>query len=271
MVSPLVGEWIHAIFFMLLGILAFFVGRRVSGLPTGLRRGVLVFVMAVQMIAIASYFGLLPASVRYAFDSAGGVMEIAGCAAVLIFGSAHKKLSKIVLALAVFSLLAVVFVFASIPLYWHYFDEGAQSNYPNVEGLILQRTEMTCAPAAGAMLLHLYGFRASEGRVAELAKTDFRGTDQYMLTEALNSVLKGSDLKAQTSRMDIEQAEELKLPFVAFIKLPDRGLHAVLVNSIQSDVLFISDPMYGIKTLIPREEFVKMWKHNAVWIEMTDQ
>lgn len=265
-VSPLLSEWLHALLFPIAGVLLFLLGRRIAGLPSRPRKTISISVVAVQLIAIVAYFNLLPMFFRSALDWAGGVMEIAGCASLLIFGVAHEKLAKGVLAMAVTFLLAVVTVFASIPLYWHYLAQNAIANVPDEDGLLVQSTHVTCAPASGAMLLHAYGIKASEGLVAERAGTDMRGTDQYMLMSALNSIVGEHGMKAMTGFVDLEEAAKLGRPFVACIDLPKLGLHDVVVNAVKSDGVLISDPMYGMKELIPTADFLKMWRHNIVWL-----
>jgi ABC-type bacteriocin/lantibiotic exporter with double-glycine peptidase domain len=153
------------------------------------------------------------------------------------------------------------------PLYLHYFDRRLYSNYADKDGFIQQTTGFTCAAASASMLLKHYGFRASEGLIAEEAGTNpLTGTNEFSLARALDNVIASHGYKAAAGCLTYHQAVEMHSPFEAYIVRPPIGGHAILVTSLGLDGVAISDPLIMGSDKMTVAEFKNQWTGTAIWI-----
>jgi ABC-type bacteriocin/lantibiotic exporter with double-glycine peptidase domain len=116
------------------------------------------------------------------------------------------------------------------------------------------------------MLLDRYGFKVSEGFLAERSGTDLTGTDDLSLARALDSIIADHGLRASVGSLTYRQAAGLGRPFIAAVVLPELGPHSVEVTSIGSRGVTIADPMSGGEDQLSTSEFKRAWTGTAVWI-----
>ncbi len=119
------------------------------------------------------------------------------------------------------------------------------------------------------MLLHRHGIRISEGELAQLANTTpLQGTPPYALARAVGRVASLHGLRSQIRRIDYASAVRLEQPFVAFVRRPGVGGHAVCVLKAESAKVWVIDPLSGTEETIAREVFAAEWDPTVIWVGM---
>jgi ABC-type bacteriocin/lantibiotic exporter with double-glycine peptidase domain len=122
--------------------------------------------------------------------------------------------------------------------------------------------------AAAAMLLHRYGLRVSEGTLAELAGTNpLIGTDEYALARAVERAAQNKGLRGSAARLDYEAARRLNAPFVAYVRRPGVGGHAIFIEMVEPAAVQTADPLSGTAEKMNRAAFAEEWSGVAVWLE----
>lgn len=265
-ISPICSEWLRALIMPVVGVSMLYLGRRISGLPDRLKNGLSLVVIALALISVAAYYRPLWFILRPTVEWAGGPAVVTGCALLLLVGVAGAAKRSGVLNIVVCTVFVIIQGTACVPLYWHYLAREAYANYPDKDGLIHQTTGVTCVPASASMLLNRYGFRMSEGFIAERSGTDLTGTDDFTLAQTLNRMIAVRGLRANIGNLSYEQAAGLHRPLIVAIILPVIGPHSVMVNSIGSHGVNISDPMSGGQEDLSVSEFKNAWAGKAVWI-----
>jgi hypothetical protein len=206
------------------------------------------------------------------FSPLGGAPVVACWGALAVFGTVWGRkrvsVSRPTLALAVAFPCLILGILAFRPFYWRYFGAALRKNFPDTRGVLQQSVGITCGPSSAAMLLSCYGIRASEGIMAELARTNpIFGTNIYALGAAVDEVAHSYRRRAHAEALTMDRAARLHRPFVAFIDRPGIGGHAILVQRITSDAVWVVDPLEGAEDKLSRPAFEEQWRGEAVWLE----
>lgn len=129
-------------------------------------------------------------------------------------------------------------------LAWH----GAR--WLESSGVIRQRTEVDCGPAALANLLLLSRRRVPPiDSIATLARTTSSGTTSGNLAAAADAL----GIPVDLTRIDPKRVSGVPTPFIAWI----HGHFVVLAARLNSDVVVI-DPMFG-RYLYPIDRLARDW------------
>ncbi|HEY3298407.1 MAG TPA: cysteine peptidase family C39 domain-containing protein [Armatimonadota bacterium] len=266
-ISPLCGEWLRALAMPGAGLAMFVLGKRISLLSDRLCNAVSIFCGVVAIAGVSTHYEPMRSLLGATAERLGGEAAVTGYALLFLVGIAYGRKVTGVLNIAIGLAFAIILVFSSFPLYWHYFGNKAYSNFASNDGCIQQTTGFTCGAAAGTVLLKHYGYRVSEGLVAERAGTNIiSGTNEYSLARTFESVTAPDGLRASAGHLDYDQAVGLRRPFVAYIVLPTIGGHAVVVKSLEKDAAVVSDPLSGSIDRMSISEFKTEWKGTAIWI-----
>jgi hypothetical protein len=154
---------------------------------------------------------------------------------------------------------------------WRLFGRKMRANLPDARGRLQQSTGITCGPAAATMLLHHHGIRISEGELAEQANTSpITGTDPYALARAIDRVGSRHGVRGRVRRVDYPQAMELGAPFVALVRRPGVGGHAVYVERVSRAEVAVIDPLSGMPERESRQQFLEEWDPVIVWAVRED-
>jgi predicted double-glycine peptidase len=273
-IPSVLSEWLQAVCMLGAGVLALFLGQRIPARSFRLGKGrpvpamipaiVAVFLMLVA--AVAAHYQPFRAFLGRPAEHIGEATI--GCYALLVLvGIARTRVRSGILGIAICLALVIISLFALCPLYWHYFGRSLYANYPNRNGCIRQTTGFTCGAAAASMLLQQYGFRISEGILAERAGTNvLTGTNEFSLARTLNGIVKSSGFKANAGHLSYRQVRALERPFVAYINIPNFGGHAIMVKSMHPDKVQVSDPLTCESSSMPVAEFKEKWLGTAIWL-----
>jgi hypothetical protein len=268
---PLWSEWIRLLVTLLAGILSFRLGM--AAWARSQKTGTVTATTSVVLAAVV-------ASVHYPpmrdlagslLSRMGGESTLACLFLLLLLGVAWKAgrryAGRPLLIIAAGLAFTVLLVTVSAPLAWRCFGQRLQANYPDASGMIQQKTGMTCAPASAAMLLHRYKVRVSEGQMAEGAGTNpLIGTDEFALARAMERVAAARNLRATARRLHYEAARQLACPFVAYVRRPGIGGHAILVIEADPTSVTTADPLFGTTEKMTRTAFEEEWSGVAIWL-----
>lgn len=126
------------------------------------------------------------------------------------------------------------------------------------DGLCLQTSGYSCAPAAAAMYLDRLGVPATEEEMASLCVTRRDGTTDAGIARGLRRKLPGRDVRVEALRY-----EDLRAPALVSILLPGRIGHAVLVERIDSESVTLADPGHG-RWRTSRADFEARWQGSSI-------
>lgn len=265
--SPLTYDYLRGLGMAGAGILMLLLGLRISKCSDRVFNIVSVMAGFVAVLAAVTHFQPVRAWLGNTFDLAGGEGVVAGYALLMLVGAARARTRRAMFVIAASLAFVVILPFAFSSLYWRLFGVEVYYNFPDKDGCIQQTTGITCAPASASMLLQKYGIQVSEGVLAEKAGTNLvGGTSEFALAGVLSSVVSKKGYRADAGYMNYQQARDLGSPFIAYVRLPNIGGHAVLVTSMKSDSVSIIDPLTASPEKISAEEFRDEWTGTAIWI-----
>lgn len=268
--SSLWAEGLRPTVILSAGVLSLLIGRAAANRSPKSARIFSTFAALIAILAAADHYAPTRRYLGAALSSLGGEGIVAGVAMLFLVGVASapgKRYVRRWLAVvgAAFAFL-VLLVFSAAPLYWRWFGHTLHSNFPDADGKLQQTTGITCAPASAAMLLHQHGLRVSEGEVAEAAGSNpLIGTDEFALAAALERATHGS-LRGRAAFLDYTAALRLRLPFVAYVRRPGVGGHAILVTSLEATTAHTVDPLTGAAESSTLGEFEAEWTGIAIWL-----
>lgn len=142
-------------------------------------------------------------------------------------------------------------------------------NFPDGNGLLLQSTDYTCGAAGAAMLLHLFGVKASEGEMAQLCGTTaVTGTDEFCVRRGLRKKLRDQGRDVVIEELDYDELLRTPMPYMAVVSFGYLLDHWVLVTSFDEGRFVVKDPLGGEKTFTEKE-FLGRWKRVIVRVVET--
>lgn len=110
-----------------------------------------------------------------------------------------------------------------------------------------------CGPTCLRMIAKHYGRLISLAEIRELSETTRAGSNLMKLSDAAEAI----GFKSIGAKLDYRQLEEVPLPCIVHWNKS----HFVVVYKIKKEVVFISDPSYGLITYT-KEEFLPRWIGN---------
>lgn len=149
------------------------------------------------------------------------------------------------------------------------FDPREVTGQVGPNGVCIQTTDYTCGAAAAAMLLHAHGVPASEAEMALICRTNaFTGTDVYAVAVGLRQKLAGSDREVRVVGADWAALAARRGPSLATIRFGLLVDHWVMIQELRGDAAVVLDPTRESARIIPREEFLSIWRG---WLVTADR
>jgi predicted double-glycine peptidase len=134
-------------------------------------------------------------------------------------------------------------------------------------GVCLQSSSYSCAPASAAMFLHLYGVTATENEMARLCVTRSGSTVTSGTSES--GLLRGLRIKLMdraTPMISTPAYEKIPTPSLVTIEVRPRTGHSILVSAVEPGQVRVLDPRYG-PGVLPRAQFEKIWQKSAIHVQ----
>jgi len=141
------------------------------------------------------------------------------------------------------------------------YDDLVDNLQPN--GVFRQTSSSSCAPAALATVLRMWGIDATETSVARLAGTSRLGTSMPQLIVAARAL----GVNAVELRSTWEQIQQINRPGVLAVWLfdgPRKLPHAVALLGMNDSVATIGDPARGRVFYLDRATFAYVWREEYV-------
>ncbi|MBD1865921.1 peptidoglycan-binding protein [Oculatella sp. FACHB-28] len=136
-------------------------------------------------------------------------------------------------------------------------------NNLQANGVYKQTSASSCAPAALATVLRLWGIDATESSVARLAGTSRLGTSMPQLIMAARALnMDGLELSPTW-----EQMQQINRPGILGVWLFDgmrKAPHAVALLALDTDTATIADPARGRIYHLNRTQFNQVWRQQYV-------
>lgn len=136
-------------------------------------------------------------------------------------------------------------------------------NNLQANGVYKQTSASSCAPAALATVLRLWGIEATESDVARLAGTSRLGTSMPQLIVAARALnMDGLELNSTW-----EQMQQINRPGILGVWLFDglrKAPHAVALLALDAETATIGDPARGKIYRLNRTQFNQIWRRQYV-------
>lgn len=133
---------------------------------------------------------------------------------------------------------------------------------PDSDGICLQSTGYTCAPAALATYLYGRGIRTTEAEMARLCGTTSLGTSDRGILAALYR----SGLKPRIVLGDRALLDRSPIPCLAVVVFASGIDHCVVLTEVGDQEVGVIDPLGG-RVLEDRAAFERRWKGILIWAD----
>jgi ATP-binding cassette subfamily B protein RaxB len=130
-------------------------------------------------------------------------------------------------------------------------DSYAAGEFLGNDGVVLQSSYNDCAPAALQMVLCRYGI---PGTVDELTRRLRPGGNGSTIL-AVRDLAESKGLHAEGWRLTLSDFLTVQFPVILFL----HNDHFVVADSVNSDMVFLSDPAIG-RVKLPVLELSRIWK-----------
>lgn len=151
-------------------------------------------------------------------------------------------------------------------MWWRFCAPEAWQRGANEQGHLRQSSGTTCGPVSAVMLLHYHGLDASEGEMAYRAGSTWFGSSAQTLVRALTEKVQEHGGWAEVRQENYAGCLARDTPFVAIVRRPDIGRHAVFVEKVTETEVQLVDPLYGSRNRFTRLQFEQEWVGTAVVI-----
>src|SRR5262249_28580568 len=129
-------------------------------------------------------------------------------------------------------------------------------------GICMQQHVYSCGPAAAVTCLKRLGLPAEEGAIAAASHCGpLGGSDGWGLAAGIER----HSPAAKCEYRYVERLEDLHLPAVVDMFVPNIGGHYMAVLEFSGETVVVGDPLTGLQRM-PREIFLQQWKHGAIEI-----
>ena len=131
-------------------------------------------------------------------------------------------------------------------------------------GICLQTTDFTCAPAAAVTALRRLGLSADEGQIAALSySSPVVGTLPTFLCSALKNLYGTAGLRCKYRRFD--SVDQLGDGGITLVVVRNAFLldHCLAVLDVSENTVTAADPVTGTRAM-RREQFEKIWRFSGI-------
>lgn len=234
--------------------------------------GYVVPLVLLFLLAGVRFYHFLVFVPPFSFFLAGRFRFIVLALAITVGLTTSISRLKHIYQKVVLYILMTVFViwFAALPLLMPVLIKDKLLNLPtivNADGICMQSTDFTCAPAAAVTALGKLGFEASEGRLAFLSYSNpITGTLPACLEDTLRTCYGSRGLDCHYRRFDsVEQLKNADLT-LAIIKSSFLTDHCIVVLKVNDQDVLLADPVFG-KTRMTRRQFEKIWRFTGITLK----
>jgi ATP-binding cassette subfamily B protein len=120
---------------------------------------------------------------------------------------------------------------------------------------IKQQDVTDCGAACLASVGEWYGVKHPVSRIRQWSSTDQKGTNVLGMIEAAEKM----GFLAKGVRCTADNLQNIPVPLIAHLKLPDGLFHYVVVYRVKGRKICYMDPANGSMKKISREEFKTLW------------
>ncbi len=234
--------------------------------------GCTVPMVLLFLLAAVRFFHVLVFIPPFSFLLAGRFRFVVLALAITVgLTTPIARLRHLYQKVALYILMAVFVIwFAVLPLLMPSLMKERLLSLPTIldsDGICLQSTNFTCAPAAAVTALGKLGFSANEGRLAFLSYSNpITGTLPVCLEDTLRSCYGDRGLDWHFRHFDsVEQLKSADLT-LAIIKSSFLTDHCIVVLKVGDKDVFLADPVFG-KTQMTRQQFEKVWRFTGITLK----
>nr|WP_321412101.1 peptidase domain-containing ABC transporter [uncultured Carboxylicivirga sp.] len=112
-----------------------------------------------------------------------------------------------------------------------------------------------CGAACLASVASFYNLKLRLWKIRELAGTNISGTSAYGLLKAAENI----GFEAKGIQIEKDDLQEIPLPAIAHLKLPEGGHHFVVIYKVGKKKIRIMDPAEGRLIKMPISKFLEKW------------
>jgi len=264
-------NWIYLLLLIVLSLAGFYVGWRYVG-PMTSRWWIVIALACLGITIMFSVFRFYPALEYHLIPSfIGNFVEIVRWSpfVTLFFGIAAKKVTRKFLPIELAILALLFFTYAIMRVNWIYQGNRINQNKFQIseEGVCVQSTGYTCAPACAVTLLKHFGIATTEKEMADLSHTGPGGTETTPQVRAIAQKAKEKGLKVDIITTDWDGLKQLRTPFIVDVKWAPMIDHVLVVFKIKEDSVSVGDPLSGRISDWNKERFLNSWRGSAIIIK----
>jgi predicted double-glycine peptidase len=261
--------WLESLVVALIALVAFLLGRWVSGLPKPywligylLPLGIILlyclaaFEPALAMVPPVSWMAI--GRSRFVTFNFVATMMLSAPLARL-----PQKRNRIMVYALILMLTSMSIVPFLAPAFNHAYLAGLKTRI-DADGICRQSNYYTCGPAAAVTVLRKLGFPADEGELAILAHTtSLTGTEPDILAKVLQKKYGPDGLIAEYR--EFRNVAELGQAGIGVAVMDFNALqdHCVAVLGVETNHVLVADPLSGLSS-IPAAEFEQKWQFTAI-------
>ncbi len=165
--------------------------------------------------------------------------------------------------------LGVIGLCLSLLLYWFSPIASDVGKFKIVDGVVIQSTTVTCAPAGIATLARLTGKHPeiNEKEVVKLTRTNRLGTNTLAEIEAMEKLGLNPEYHHDLKLEELIKRDQFALLHVKQRWLSQQFPHAVVLMDIdtEKEELVIGNPLFGVETK-PFSELEDYWFGEAIFV-----
>jgi hypothetical protein len=256
---------------ILLSPAGFYVGWRYAGRMTS-HWWIVIALTCLGIITAFAIFRFYPAWEYHLIPSfLGDFVDIVRWApfVTLFFGIAARKATSKFLPIELTILALLFFIYAIMRVNWIYQGNDVDPKKFEIsdEGVCIQSTGYTCAPAGAVTLLKHFGIAATEKELADLSHTGFSGTEIVPLARAIALKTREKGLKTDIITTDWDGLKQLPTPFIVNVKWAPMIDHVMVVFSISGTKISIANPLSGVVSEWNKKQFLNDWRGSAIIIK----
>ncbi len=133
----------------------------------------------------------------------------------------------------------------------------------DADGICLQSTEWSCAPAACATLLNEDGIETTEAEMARLALARPRyGTNVLGMYRALKMLAEPHGLRVEVLRGDLDMLRRLRKPCLILSRFDVDHVNVVYV--VTDGGAIVAEPSWGLESWPTTEDISQIWSGTAL-------
>ena len=261
-------NWIYLLLLILLSLAGFYIGWRYVGRMTS-RWWVVIFLTCLGIIIMFAVFRFYPSLEYHLIPSFLGdfVLVVRWAPFIMMFlGISIKKARGEFLPVELTLLALLFFAYAIMRVNWIYQGNDVDPRELRIseDGVCIQSTGYTCAPACAVTLLKHFGIASTEKEMADLSHTGPGGTEVVAQVRAIARKAKGKGLKVDIITADWDGLKQLPTPFIVDVKWASMIDHVLVVFKVKEDSVSVGDPLSGKINDWDKERFLNSWRGSAI-------